>query len=94
MLDSDDVCMVGGDCVCNRSGKRVTLGEIAAAAYRGLKIPPGSEPGLVATRYSNRRTSHIHSAPTSPSRRWIRTPEPWRSPATSLWTTAVRSLTR
>ncbi|MCW5978999.1 MAG: xanthine dehydrogenase family protein molybdopterin-binding subunit [Bryobacteraceae bacterium] len=51
MLDSDDVSLSAGDCVCNKTGKRVGFGEIAAAAYRGLKIPPGGEPGLVATRY-------------------------------------------
>jgi carbon-monoxide dehydrogenase large subunit len=51
LLDSGNVSMVGGDCICERSGKRVTLREIAAAAYRALRLPPGGEPGLVATRY-------------------------------------------
>jgi carbon-monoxide dehydrogenase large subunit len=51
LLDSKQVSFQGGVCVCEKTGKSVTLAEIAATAYRGIKIPPGSEPGLVATRF-------------------------------------------
>lgn len=51
LLESDDVTFSGGVCTCNKTGKSAALGEIAAAAYRALKLPPDSEPGLVSTRY-------------------------------------------
>ena len=46
LLESDDVTFVNGSCVCNRSGKSVSLAQMAAASYRALKLPPGEEPGL------------------------------------------------
>jgi carbon-monoxide dehydrogenase large subunit len=51
LLDSDDVVFAGGICMCNKTGKTVSLKEIAAAAYRAMKLPPDTEPGLVATHY-------------------------------------------
>ncbi len=51
LLESDDVRFEGGRCICNKTGHSVTLAEVAAAAYRALKLPPGAEPGLVATRF-------------------------------------------
>ena len=51
LLDSDDVRFEGGRCWCNKSGKSVSLAEIAGAAYRAIKLPPNTEPGLVATSY-------------------------------------------
>jgi carbon-monoxide dehydrogenase large subunit len=51
LLESDQVAFERGVCRCQKTGKSVTLAEIAAAAYRALKLPPGEEPGLVATRY-------------------------------------------
>ena len=51
LLDSDDVTFTGGQVVCNKTGKSVGFKEIAAAAYRALKLPPNTEPGLVATYY-------------------------------------------
>ena len=51
LLESDDVTFSGGVCSCNKTGKTVPLAAIAAAAYRALKLPPGTEPGLVATSY-------------------------------------------
>ena len=51
LLESDDVRFEAGACVCNKTGKSVPLAEIAAAAYRALKLPPAAEPGLVATRF-------------------------------------------
>jgi carbon-monoxide dehydrogenase large subunit len=51
MLGVEDVTFDGGICTDPKSGKSVTIQEIAATAYRGLVIPQGSEPGLVATRF-------------------------------------------
>jgi carbon-monoxide dehydrogenase large subunit len=51
LLDSDDVQFTAGSVVCNKSGKTVPLAAIAAASYRALKLPPGTEPGLVATSF-------------------------------------------
>jgi carbon-monoxide dehydrogenase large subunit len=51
LLESDDVTLVGGQCVCNKTGKTVSVAEIAGAAYRAAKIPVGMDPGLVATRF-------------------------------------------
>ena len=33
------------------TGKSVSFAEIAAAAYRGLNLPPNTQPGLVATHF-------------------------------------------
>jgi aerobic carbon-monoxide dehydrogenase large subunit len=51
LLESDDVTLGSGACVCNKSGKSVSVAEIAGSAYRALKLPPGTDPGLVATRF-------------------------------------------
>jgi carbon-monoxide dehydrogenase large subunit len=51
LLDSDDVTFSGGVCVDNKSGKTVTVAEIAGASYRAMKLPPNTEPGLVATHF-------------------------------------------
>ena len=51
LLDSDDVTYTGGACVSNRTGKKVTLAEIAGASYRAMKLPPNTEPGLVSTYF-------------------------------------------
>ena len=51
LLESDDVTLANGRCVCNKSGKSVSVGDISGAAYRALKLPPGVDPGLVATRF-------------------------------------------
>ena len=48
LLGSDDVHYADGHCVCNKTGKAVSLAEIAAASYRALKLPPGETPGLTA----------------------------------------------
>ena len=34
-----------------QAGKSVSFGEIAGAAYRAKKLPPNTEPGLVATHF-------------------------------------------
>jgi carbon-monoxide dehydrogenase large subunit len=51
LLDSDDVTFAGGACTCNKSGKSVTLAEIAGASYRAMKLPPKTEPGMMATHF-------------------------------------------
>ncbi len=49
MLDSDTVTLSGGVCTCERSGKSVSFAEMAVAAYHAKKLPPNTEPGMVAT---------------------------------------------
>ena len=49
LLKSDDVSFANGVCVDSKSGKTVTLAQIAGASYRAMKLPPNTEPGLVAT---------------------------------------------
>src|SRR5260370_16984174 len=51
LLESDDVTFSGGMCVCNKTGKTAPLAQIAAASYRAMKLPPNTEPGLVATHF-------------------------------------------
>lgn len=51
LLESDDVQFVAGRVVCNKTGTAVPLAQIAAASYRALKLPPDTEPGLVATSF-------------------------------------------
>jgi aerobic carbon-monoxide dehydrogenase large subunit len=51
LLGCDQVTLVGGGCVDERSGKSVSFARIAAEAYRPMKLPPGTDPGLVATKF-------------------------------------------
>lgn len=51
LLESEDVTFSNGACTDNKTGKSVSLAEIAAASYRALKLPPKTEPGLVATYF-------------------------------------------
>jgi aerobic carbon-monoxide dehydrogenase large subunit len=51
MLESEDITFSGGRCSDNKTGKSVSLKEIAAASYRAMKLPPNTEPGLVATYF-------------------------------------------
>ena len=51
LLKSERVTLSGGACIDDASGKSVSFAEIAAAAYRGIKIPPNTQPGLVATHF-------------------------------------------
>ena len=51
MLETDDVKLAGGVCTDERSGKSVTFGEMAAAAYHAKKLPPNTQPGLTASHY-------------------------------------------
>lgn len=51
LLKSDDVSIGEGGCTDNKTGERLSLAQIASAAYRAMAIPAGAEPGLVATRF-------------------------------------------
>jgi len=51
LLNSDDVTFADGKCTDNKTGKSKTLAEIAAASYRAMKLPPNTQPGMVATYF-------------------------------------------
>ena len=51
LLESDDIALANGQCTCNKTGKSIGVKSIAAAAYRAMKLPPGTGPGLVATHF-------------------------------------------
>ncbi|HEV2201509.1 MAG TPA: xanthine dehydrogenase family protein molybdopterin-binding subunit [Bryobacteraceae bacterium] len=51
LLESDDVSYSGGEVICNKTGASKPLSEIAGATYRAMKLPPNTEPGLVATYF-------------------------------------------
>jgi carbon-monoxide dehydrogenase large subunit len=51
LLESEDVTFGGGTCTHAASGKSVSFGEMAVAAYHAKKLPPNTEPGLVATHF-------------------------------------------
>lgn len=51
LLESDDVSYEDGRVTCNKTGKAKTVTEIAGASYRAMKLPPNTEPGLVATHF-------------------------------------------
>src|SRR5438876_6514380 len=51
LLESDDVTCSGGQCICNKTGKTIEFAQIAAASYRAMKLPPNTEPGLMATHF-------------------------------------------
>src|SRR6185436_200335 len=51
LLDSDDIVFASGQCICNKTGKSVTVAEVAGASYRAMRLPPNTEPGMVATHF-------------------------------------------
>ena len=51
LLESIDVTLLGGHCVDNKTGKSVSLAQIAGASHRAMKLPPGEQPGMVATYF-------------------------------------------
>jgi carbon-monoxide dehydrogenase large subunit len=46
-----EVVFEDGKCTDPATGKEVTFQTIAAAAYRALKLPPDTDPGLVVTKF-------------------------------------------
>jgi aerobic carbon-monoxide dehydrogenase large subunit len=51
LLDASEVSFANGQCTDNKTGKSVSLAQIAGASYRAMKLPPNTEPGLVATYF-------------------------------------------
>lgn len=51
LLDADEVTASGGVFLNQKTGKSVSISDIAGAAYRALKLPPDTDPGLVVTRF-------------------------------------------
>ena len=51
LLESDDVAYAEGKCFDRKTGESKTLAEIAAASYRAMKLPPNTQPGMVATHF-------------------------------------------
>jgi carbon-monoxide dehydrogenase large subunit len=51
MLECEDVTFSDGKVTCKKTGLSKSVPEIAAAAYRAMKLPPNTEPGLVSTRF-------------------------------------------
>ena len=51
LLEAEEVVFENGVCTDPRTGAEVTIQTIAAAAYRALKLPPDTDPGLVATKF-------------------------------------------
>lgn len=51
LLGSENVKFGGGLCTEAETGKSVTFGEMAVAAYHAKSLPPDTQPGLVATHF-------------------------------------------
>ena len=51
MLECEQVTLAGGRCIDEGTAKSVSFAEVASAAYKAVKLPPNTEPGLVATRF-------------------------------------------
>ncbi len=51
LLESEEVSFSDGVCVDHKTGKSVTLAEIAGASHRAMKLPPGTQPGMVETYF-------------------------------------------
>lgn len=51
MLETDSVVLSGGKCIDEKTGKSVTFVEVATAAHHAKKLPPNTQPGLVATHF-------------------------------------------
>ncbi|HXP89079.1 MAG TPA: xanthine dehydrogenase family protein molybdopterin-binding subunit [Bryobacteraceae bacterium] len=51
LLDAEEVTFEGGKCTDHKTGKSVTIQEIAAASYRAMRLPANTDPGLTATHF-------------------------------------------
>jgi carbon-monoxide dehydrogenase large subunit len=51
MLESEDVTFANGRVTDNKTGNSKSIQEIAGATYRAMKLPPNTEPGLMATHF-------------------------------------------
>ena len=95
LLESEDVTFGGGAASMRPPANRSRFAEMAVAAYHAKKLPPNTEPGLVATHFWEPpnftfpvRRAHRGDRGGSRYRRHR------RSGATSAWTIAGASSTR
>ena len=51
LLETEEVTLSGGYCTDEKTGKSVSFGEMAVAAYHAKRLPPHTEPGLVSTHF-------------------------------------------
>ncbi len=51
LLEAEEVTLSGGRCVDEKTGRSVSFGEMASAAYVAKKLPPNTEPGLMSTHF-------------------------------------------
>ena len=51
LLDCAECSFADGVCTDHKTGKSVTLAEIAGASHRAMKLPPGTQPGMVETYF-------------------------------------------
>jgi len=51
LLGTEDVTFADGKCTDYKTGESKTLAEIAGASYRAMKLPPNTQPGMVATYF-------------------------------------------
>ncbi|HTX37358.1 MAG TPA: xanthine dehydrogenase family protein molybdopterin-binding subunit [Bryobacteraceae bacterium] len=51
LLDASSVTLSGGQCVDEQTGKSVSFAEMVGAAYNAKRLPPATEPGLMATHF-------------------------------------------
>ncbi len=51
MLGAEEVIYENGACTDPKTGKSVSLAEVAGATYRAMKLPPGETPGLSETYF-------------------------------------------
>ena len=51
LLETENVVLSGGKCIDEKTGKSVTFVEVATAAHHAKKLPPNTQPGLVATHF-------------------------------------------
>jgi carbon-monoxide dehydrogenase large subunit len=51
LLDSTEVEFTAGRVACQKTGKTVSLAQVAASSYRALQLPLDTQPGLVATSF-------------------------------------------
>ena len=75
LLKSDNVTLSGGVCTEQGTGKSVSFAEMAVAAYHAKKLPPNTEPGLVATHFwEPPNFTFPFGAHIVADRKWIATP--------------------
>jgi carbon-monoxide dehydrogenase large subunit len=51
LLESENIALQGGNAVDTKTGKSVSFADMSVAAYHAKKLPPNTQPGLIATHY-------------------------------------------